>query len=50
VFRRIYPAEAVDVALLLAIVPYFVLRGIVNRIASVWVRLGACIRPEISAG
>jgi hypothetical protein len=39
VFRRIYPAEAIDVALLLAIVPYFVLRGIVNRIASVWVRL-----------
>ena len=38
VFRRIYPAEAIDVALLLAIVPYFVLRGPVNRIARLWVR------------
>ena len=40
VFRRIYPAEAIDVALLLAIVPYFVLRGPVNRIARLWVRPG----------
>ena len=38
VFRRIYPVEAIDVALLLAIAPYFVLRGPVNRIASPWVR------------
>ena len=38
VFRRIYPVEAIDVALLLAIAPYFVLRGPVNRIASLWVR------------
>ena len=38
VFRRIYPVEAIDVALVLALVPYFVLRGPVNRIASVWVR------------
>src|SRR6185503_14208136 len=38
VFRRIYPVEAIEVALLLAIVPYFVLRGPVNRIASLWVR------------
>jgi hypothetical protein len=38
VFRRIYPVEAIDVALLLALVPYFVLRGPVNRIASMWVR------------
>jgi len=37
VFRRIYPAEAIDVAILLAIVPYFLLRGPVNRIASLWV-------------
>ena len=36
VFRRIYPAEAIDVALLLAIVPYFVLRGPVSRIARLW--------------
>ena len=40
VFRRIYPAEAIDVALLLAIAPYFVLRGPVNRIARLWVRPG----------
>ena len=32
VFRRIYPAEAIDVAILLAILPYFVLRGPVNPI------------------
>src|SRR4051812_19765543 len=38
VFRRIYPVEALDVALLLAFVPYFVLRGPVNRIARLWVR------------
>ena len=38
VFRRIYPFEAIDVALLLAFVPYFVLRGPVNRIARAWVR------------
>ena len=40
VFRRIYPAEAIDVALLLAIVPYFVLRGPVNRIARLWIQPG----------
>ena len=38
VFRRIYPLEAIDVALLLAIVPYFSLRGPVNRIVSPWIR------------
>jgi hypothetical protein len=37
VFRRIYPIEAIDVALLLAFIPYFVLRGPVNRIARVWI-------------
>ena len=40
VFRRIYPAEAIDVAVLLAIVPYFVLRGPVNRIVRLWIRPG----------
>ena len=40
VFRRIYPVEAIDVAFLLAFVPYFVLRGPVNRIASLWIRPG----------
>jgi hypothetical protein len=34
VFGRIFLGEAVVVAILLAIVPYFSLRGIVNRIAS----------------
>ena len=33
VFSRLYPFEAIDVALLLAVVPYFMLRGLVNRIA-----------------
>jgi hypothetical protein len=33
VFRRIYPFELVVVVLLLAFVPYLVLRGPVNRIA-----------------
>jgi hypothetical protein len=33
VFKRIYPVEAIDVVLLLAILPYFLLRGLVNRIA-----------------
>ena len=37
VFRRIYPVEAIDVALLLAFIPYFVLRGPVNRIATAWI-------------
>ena len=37
VFRRIYPLEAIDVAILLAVVPYFVLRGPINRVASLWV-------------
>jgi hypothetical protein len=37
VFRRIYPAEAIDVALVLAIAPYFLLRGPVNRIVRSWV-------------
>jgi len=40
VFRRIYPAEAIDVAMLLAIVPYFLLRGPISRIARLWVRPG----------
>lgn len=31
--RFVYPGEAVFVALLLAIVPYLILRGLVNRIA-----------------
>jgi len=40
VFRRLYPVEAIDVALLLAVVPYFVIRGPVNRLGSLWIRRG----------
>ena len=36
VFRRIYPVETLDVVLLLAILPYFLLRGPVNRVARMW--------------
>lgn len=35
VHRFIYPGEVVLVAIILAIVPYLILRGIVNRIASI---------------
>ena len=38
VFRRLYPVEAIDVAFLLAVVPYFVIRGPVNRFGSRWMR------------
>jgi len=41
VFRRLYPVEAIDVAFLLAVVPYFVIRGPVNRFVSLlWIRRG----------
>lgn len=40
VFRRLYPVEAIDVAFLLAVVPYFVIRGPVNRFGSRWIRRG----------
>jgi hypothetical protein len=33
VFRRIYPAEAIDVGIILAILPYVLLRGLFNRLA-----------------
>ena len=33
VFRRFYPAEAIVVAAILAIVPYLLIRGLVTRIA-----------------
>jgi len=38
VFRRIYPFETLDVAIILAILPYFVLRGPINRVAQLWRR------------
>ena len=40
VFQRIFPFEAIGVALLLAILPYFVFRGPVNRIAMLWLGPG----------
>ena len=36
VFRRIYPVEAIDVVIILAILPYFLLRGPFNRMARLW--------------
>jgi len=38
-FKTFHPAEAVIIALLLAFVPYLVLRGLVTRIARRWVGL-----------
>jgi hypothetical protein len=36
VFRWVYPVEAMVTATVLAIVPYMLLRGVVNRIARAW--------------
>ena len=38
VFGRIYPLETINVAIILAILPYALLRGPVNRVASLWIR------------
>lgn len=38
VFRRIYPGEMLIVAATLAIIPYVLIRGPVNRVAQHWVR------------
>jgi hypothetical protein len=38
VFRWIYPVEAMVTAVILAILPYVLLRGAVNRIARVWMQ------------
>jgi hypothetical protein len=38
VFRRVYPVEAIDVAIVLAILPYFMLRGPINRLVKLWNR------------
>jgi hypothetical protein len=42
VFRWIYPVEAMFTAVILAILPYMILRGVVNRIARTW------IQPELA--
>jgi hypothetical protein len=36
--RWVYPGEALLVAFLLAVVPYAVIRGPVNRIARIWMK------------
>jgi hypothetical protein len=36
VFRRIYPVETLDVAFILAVVPYALLRGPFNRLSRLW--------------
>ena len=38
VLRWIYPGETVSVAVILAVLPYALLRGLVNRIARPWMR------------
>lgn len=38
VFGRLYPVELVIVVLALAFLPYFLLRGPINRIARLWIR------------
>ena len=37
VFRWVYPFESLAVSIILAILPYVLLRGLVNRIARIWV-------------
>ena len=38
VFRWFYPFEAVDVALILAVIPYVVVRGLAYRLGHRWIR------------
>jgi hypothetical protein len=40
VFRWIYPGQALIVAATVAIPPYFLIRGLTNRIARPWLRTG----------
>ena len=37
VFRWVYPIESLVVAIILAIVPYVLLRGLVNRLVRTWI-------------
>ena len=41
VLDRFYPAEAVTMAILLAVIPYFIFRWIVERVARWWLRRSA---------
>ena len=45
VFERFYPAEAVVMAILLAVIPYFILRWIFERIARWWFARGRSGSP-----
>lgn len=47
VFRWLYPAQALIVAVILAILPYLIVRGVLNRIARHWHRGAAT--PDRSA-
>ncbi len=38
VFRWVYPVEAAVTAALLAILPYVLLRGVINRLARTWIQ------------
>jgi hypothetical protein len=38
VFRWVYPVETLDVAIILAVLPYSLLRGPINRLARFWIR------------
>jgi hypothetical protein len=38
VFRWIYPVESMVTATILAVLPYLLLRGVVNRIARKWIK------------
>jgi hypothetical protein len=40
VFRRLYPLEIVVIVLVLAFLPYLLLRGPINRIARYWIHSG----------
>jgi hypothetical protein len=46
VLQRFYPTEAVGIAVLLAFVPYLVIRGAVTRLARQW--LGSAPPHQIS--
>ena len=46
-FETFHPAEAVIIALLLAFVPYLLLRGLIARIARRWVGTESCKRHPV---
>lgn len=44
VFKRIYPGESLFLAIILALVPYLLLRGPVNRLICLWHRIQKRLR------